>query len=168
MKKLMGLSIVLLLALVFNAVRADGFNWLVTCKEVDEYGRIHIWLGYESSQDLPDSYFMYSGSGPGFYMDEPLAGRYDMAIETIFVAENYLTISLEPEGVSITVTEDTEAPPCDAPPPEEPPILDDQGVVNNPLYNDRANTCYDPGQVCASPEDWTAGYYLIRKQYGML
>lgn len=48
------------------------------------------------------------------------------------------------------------------------PVVDDRGVVNNPTVNDRANTCYDPGQVCISEEQWTAGWYRIRQQYGMI
>lgn len=46
--------------------------------------------------------------------------------------------------------------------------VDDLGIVNNPTVNSRANSCYEPGQVCATEQDWIVGYYLIRQQYGMI
>ena len=47
---------------------------------------------------------------------------------------------------------------------------DDQGNVNDPNINDRANACYEDGSLagkCSDPASWTAGWYLIRYEYGI-
>jgi hypothetical protein len=48
---------------------------------------------------------------------------------------------------------------------------DDQGVPNDPNNNERANACYEGGSMagqCDTMEEWEAGYYLIRWEYGLL
>jgi hypothetical protein len=48
---------------------------------------------------------------------------------------------------------------------------DDQGNLNDPNSNDRANACYEGGSMagqCDTMEEWEAGYYLIRWEYGLI
>lgn len=49
--------------------------------------------------------------------------------------------------------------------------LDDQGIVNDPTQNDRANACYEDGSMagkCTSDWEWVCGWYMIRFDYGIL
>ena len=49
--------------------------------------------------------------------------------------------------------------------------FDDQGDVNDPTDNDRANACYEGGSMdgkCDEEVEWQAGWYLIRYEFGML
>ncbi len=48
---------------------------------------------------------------------------------------------------------------------------DDQGVINDPQINERANACYEGGTLegmCDSQLLWDAGWYLIRFEFGLL
>jgi hypothetical protein len=48
---------------------------------------------------------------------------------------------------------------------------DDEGNVNDPNDNGRANACYEGGSMagqCDTPEEWEAGWYLIRFEYGLI
>jgi len=48
---------------------------------------------------------------------------------------------------------------------------DDQGNVNDPGENDRANACYDDGSMagkCETDWEWECGWYFIRFEYGSL
>ncbi len=49
--------------------------------------------------------------------------------------------------------------------------VDDQGNPNDPAVNERANDCYEGGQLedkCDSDLLWQAGWYLIRFRHGLL
>jgi len=49
--------------------------------------------------------------------------------------------------------------------------LDDDGNPNDPNDNSRANACYEGGSMagkCDTPEEWEAGWYLIRFEYGLI
>lgn len=163
------LVIVIVLLILYTRAAAEGFEWRVNCVEADESARLHYWIGYESSADLPDSYFGYIGNGPGFYMDAPLAGIHDYAIEVLLPSEDSaVTIWLYPQDISISISSATEAVDCVAVPLPSPVTYDDQGVVNNPFVNERANACYEPGQACGTDAEWGAGWYLIRQQYGLI
>jgi hypothetical protein len=159
---------VLMLAVVSIAQAAD-FRWIVNCRFVDDGQQVNYWIGYSSLEALPDSYLAYIGNGPGIYMDTPLVGTYEHQMDVLLPKDDStVQLFLYPEDVSITITGATEAPDCDNTIAAAPPTLDDQGNINNPLVNPRANSCYGPGQVCTTEADWEAGYYLIRKQYGMI
>lgn len=48
---------------------------------------------------------------------------------------------------------------------------DDQGNVNDPGENDRANACYEDGSMagkCETDWEWECGWYFIRFEYGSL
>ena len=48
--------------------------------------------------------------------------------------------------------------------------VDDQGNVNDPTVNDRANDCYEGGVLegrCETDLDWIAGWYLIRYRFDL-
>jgi hypothetical protein len=48
---------------------------------------------------------------------------------------------------------------------------DDQGNVNDPRVNPRANACYEGGSLegkCDTDIEWIAGWYLIRYEYMMI
>jgi len=48
--------------------------------------------------------------------------------------------------------------------------VDDQGNPNDPNVNDRANACFEGGSMagrCEIELHWTAGWYLIRYEYGI-
>lgn len=165
--------VVLLLISVFlvggmAAVQADGFAWAVNCQTEDGSGRLHVWVGYTSSEDLPDSYIAYIGNGPGIYMDTPLAGDHAYQVEVLLPEDDStVTLYLYPEDVSIVIDHSIEAPECGEADLPSSITFDDAGVVNNPLVNERANTCYEPGQSCTTEADWERGWYLIREQYGL-
>lgn len=175
MKRLMLPIWVLISVFLFsNLVIAQdekGFAWRVTCQFVDAGQQTHYWVGYTSSTDLPDSYLAYIGNGPGIEMDHPKTGGEDYAVDVLLPDDDStVTLFLYRDDVSITIDHDIEAPGCDKSVPgggEQPVTLDDEGNVNNPLVNERANTCYDPGQVCITVEEWERGWYLIREQYGL-
>ena len=153
---------------VLSAVQADGFAWAVNCQTVDANGRLHVWVGYTSSTDLPDSYLAYIGNGPGIYMDAPLAGEHANQIEVLLPEDDSeVTLFLYPEDVSIGIDHSLDAPECGDTPLPSSITFDDAGVVNNPEVNERANTCYEPGQSCTTDAEWEAGWYLIREQYGI-
>jgi hypothetical protein len=49
--------------------------------------------------------------------------------------------------------------------------VDDQGNPNDPTVNDRANACYEGGELegkCDTPEEWAGGWFLIRYRAGLL
>lgn len=49
--------------------------------------------------------------------------------------------------------------------------VDDEGNVNDPTINERANACFEGGSMagrCDSELDWQAGWYLIRFETGLL
>lgn len=49
--------------------------------------------------------------------------------------------------------------------------FDDTGNPNDPDDNDRANACYEGGSMegkCDEEIEWSAGWYLIRYEYGLL
>jgi hypothetical protein len=49
--------------------------------------------------------------------------------------------------------------------------FDDQGNVNDPRVNPRANACYEGGSLegkCDTDIEWIAGWYLIRYEYMMI
>lgn len=43
---------------------------------------------------------------------------------------------------------------------------DDEGVVNDPFQNPRANACYNDGAECTNEYEWRLGWYHIRYQTG--
>lgn len=49
--------------------------------------------------------------------------------------------------------------------------FDDHGVINDPQVNERANACYEGGEMagkCLTDWDWEAGWYLIRYRAGLI
>lgn len=49
--------------------------------------------------------------------------------------------------------------------------VDDRGVANNPLTNERANACYDGGGMagkCETELAWVCGWYVIRVEAGLV
>ena len=49
--------------------------------------------------------------------------------------------------------------------------IDDQGIPNIPLFNERANACYGGASLsgaCVSDEDWICGWSVIRLENGLL
>lgn len=49
--------------------------------------------------------------------------------------------------------------------------LDDDGLPNLPLFNERANACYAGGSLagsCATETDWQCGWAWIRLENGMI
>jgi hypothetical protein len=47
---------------------------------------------------------------------------------------------------------------------------DDQGNRNDPTVNERANACYEGGNMegkCDTEWEWTCGWYMIRYDYGL-
>lgn len=168
MKRVVIATLLLLVLFAQGIATADGFAWTVNCAVVDDGGRLHVWVGYTSGQDLPDSYLAYIGSGPGFYLDGVLAGEHTNQIEVLLPEDDsVVTLFLYPEDVSIVIDHSIKAPDCgDTPLPSSAVTYDDAGVVNNPLVNPNANACYEPGQVCVTPDDWARGWYLIRREYG--
>lgn len=184
MKQMRRLVLMLVLVLInllllgnLAAVQAEGADLTVyvSCATPQEDGSILVWFGYNASATADSSSFGYIDDGPGIYADGVEAGKHDRVAEAI----------LSPDEAQIMFYADgwygedyvyseawfdasMSAPACDDSGGDEQPVtLDDQGVVNNPYMNDRANTCYDPGQVCTTEDDWVRGYYLIREQYGM-
>ncbi len=48
--------------------------------------------------------------------------------------------------------------------------VDDRGNPNDPAVNERANACYAGAALegkCHTEDEWIAGWYLIRFQYGI-
>lgn len=48
--------------------------------------------------------------------------------------------------------------------------LDDQGNVNDPATNERANACFEDGSMageCDTDWEWTCGWYMIRYENGI-
>lgn len=163
----------LLLVLGFSlllpmAAQADGFSWHINCGETNpDSNQHHVWVGYSADQDYPDS-FSYVGNGPGIYFDRFLTGQHDKVLD---VLTDYGDVVLYgPGGASLTITSETSAPDCNAPTGLQSGHLDltDSGAINDPRLSDDANTCYSSGQSCSTPEQWTAGWYAIRKAYGLL
>jgi hypothetical protein len=51
------------------------------------------------------------------------------------------------------------------------PGFDDKGQINDPTTNDRANACFEGGEMegkCDTDWTWSCGWYLIRFQTGMI
>jgi hypothetical protein len=49
--------------------------------------------------------------------------------------------------------------------------LDDDGMPNIPLFNERANACYGGGSLagtCATEADWQCGWSWIRLENGLM
>jgi hypothetical protein len=49
--------------------------------------------------------------------------------------------------------------------------VDDEGIVNDPNENGRANACYVGGSMegqCLTEWDWEGGWYLIRFEFGLI
>jgi len=49
--------------------------------------------------------------------------------------------------------------------------LDDEGLPNIPLFNERANACYGGGSLsgtCATEDDWQCGWSWIRLENGLM
>lgn len=92
-----------------------SFQWTVDCQERDAAGRLHVWVGYNSSKSLPDSYLAYIGNGPGIYLDGFEAGEHRRVIEVLLPNEaDTLQLFIYPENVGITISEDLTAPDCSA------------------------------------------------------
>lgn len=172
-----GIFLVVIVLLLATGVQAADLSVYVTCAtQVDDH--ITVWFGYSSSDDLTGGGFGYIGNGPGIEDANVLAGDHPRA------AMNWIKTTDEPImlfvdgffGDELLYSEawfdpaDYDAQPCDEEERSQPAatIFDDAGMVNDPRVNDRANTCYEPGQVCISEADWEAGWYLIHKQYGLL
>ena len=102
-----------LLFALFSVARAGDFSWQVNCKELDQSERWHFWVGYVSTDDIPDSYIGYIGNGPGIYMDTFQAGQHDRVIEVLLPTDSdTVTLFAYPQDVSITISVDTDAPDC--------------------------------------------------------
>lgn len=175
--KRLGLAGLMIGLLLTTAAQAADLSVYVSCvTQADD--QFIVWFGYSASDDLTGGGFGYVGGGPGIEVDDVKAGDYPLA------AMDYFSPDGEPvmffadgffEGDYLYAEAwfdpaNYEAAPCDEELPlsAEPVTLDDSGTVNNPYVNERANTCYGPGQACVSEADWEAGWYLIRKQYGLL
>lgn len=106
--------LIILVAILSQLVKADDFQWIINCQQLDPGNRTEYWVGYSSVSDMPDSYFAYLGNGPGFYMDGVTAGTHDRQIEVLLPKDDSeVTIWLDPEHYEITINHDTVAPDCD-------------------------------------------------------
>ena len=164
---------VLILSVLFSLAlssitQADDstFSWHVDCTEVVN-GQNHVWIGYTSSSDLPDSNIEYLGNGPGIYMTDFLSGEHDKVLD-IIVDYGSVTVGIDPQAIYITVDSNTTGPDCSTYTPTGAPDMAPNGIVNNPEVNPDANTCYGKGQDCTTTEEWVDGWYRIRKEYGLL
>lgn len=175
MKWLRLIAVLMVLALAAGSVKAADLTVYVSCATVQDDGSTLVWFGYSASATADSGSFGYIDNGPGIYADGVEAGKHDRAAEAVLTPDEARIMFAADAwyGEDYVYSEawfdrSMSAPECDGSGDDEQPvILDDQGVVNNPFMNERANTCYDPGQVCTTEDDWVRGYYLIRDQYGV-
>jgi|CXWL01.1.fsa_nt_gi hypothetical protein len=176
--KTLGLIMLLVgLLLSAGAAQAADLSVYVSCATPQDDGSFSVWFGYTASDTADESGFGYIDDGPGIYVDIVEVGQHDRIAEAMLSpGEDYILFFIDAwYGDEYVYSEaqfdwSTAAPSCEDAQPDEPAAatLDDLGAVNNPQVNDRANACYGAGQQCVSEADWEAGWYLIRKQYGLL
>lgn len=113
MKRWTLIGLILLSAILFATrmmAQAADFSWQINCQE-EVNGQLHYWLGYNSSEALPDSYFGYTGNGPGIYIESVEAGQHPRVVDVI-PNGGIVTLYLYPQDISVTVDDNTAAPDC--------------------------------------------------------